>query len=281
MNLRSWPLLLGLLTSLALLPACRCAPQESGVTLDQAAETTTIKTLDSLGPHRMQADIQRKKRNEGAVVEQSDEQLLIVWQDWDNFRIRRVRDSKVVEHVLVVKGNPYTLGPEGRLAPTDDAEPYRGELRLSWDPWEQAMDPFLERLKLDSPVPETLEGRGVTNYTVTLAPRSELEKKTPKTLDKGFLPTVMAGNVWVDQATALRLKADLNGRWTVGPDSLIENEITLRMSRGQFGELQDLRPPGELTLGTSSRVKRIPLGPEGEPRRAGKRGKSRRRPAVP
>jgi hypothetical protein len=229
------------------------------MTLEEASTRATVHTLDSLGSHRMESTLVRRKRHLDAVVEESVEQFVIVWQDWDDFRTRRVRDGKVVAHALVVRGNLWTLGQEGRLAPGDDAEPYRADLRLSWDPWDESLEAFKERVQLGSPADDTIAERAALRYTVSLLPETRPAGSKAPPDEARLRPLVLVGNVWIDKDTALRLKADVTGRWAPAGGDPFENEITFTMERSRIGQVQDLKPPGESAIGQRAQP---PLAPK-------------------
>jgi hypothetical protein len=241
-----------------LLASCRCGGQPQPVsTTAPAEENALVRSLQSLGPHRMEATtIRRTLDEDGSIAQETDEQLVIAWQDWDDFRIRRLVDGKVSEHELVVRGNAYSLGSMGRLAPADSPDPFRERLRMSWDVWDSCLDPFQAVVRLASPVDEIVQGRSAVHYTIALAdalgfPTSgqggALSGAEPPR--NAFEPIALSGSVWVDKITGTRLKADVTGTWKDLAADAATHELVFRMARSQIGHLQEIKPPQAETPG--------------------------------
>lgn len=71
----------------------------------------------------------------------------------------------------------------------------------------QALDPFAGRVALSDPQDAVVEGRPATRYTVALAPAAgPLRRNQHEPLD-------LSGWVVVDEGTALRLQAEVQGSY--------------------------------------------------------------------
>ena len=232
---RRW-VLLGLV--LAVLAGCHRqeqAPQDPPETLEQVSQKIGFGTVANLGPHRMEGSITRKVMS-NEFTSDHDTQLTIVWQDWDNFETRRVVDGEVQSHVLVVDARLWVRNSKGRMERQDDPEPYRGELRLLWNFWQEGLEPFHGRVEMEPLELGILEGRPAQRYGLKLA-------EAPEGWRSGVTPIDLSGSVWLDQATAVRLLVEDEGSWRVGGEDGLLRRMELRLVRSAIGAPQGLMTP--------------------------------------
>jgi hypothetical protein len=210
-----------------------------------------FESVDRLGPHLYLASIRHRASRSDGDVDRTDEAVEIRWQDWDTFAFRRVVDAKLQSAVVTVEGKPWSLRSKGRWERREDAEPYRLDLRQSWNAWEQALEPFDERILLEEEGAELFEGRAVRRYTVSLAPEPEEDellsrgkgKRRRKKRHRQANPVQLlslSGRVWVDEGTAVRLQAEVIGE--------LEHRgrrrtVELQLTRSGIGQSQDIEPP--------------------------------------
>lgn len=207
-------------------------------TLEEVSEKVVFGSVASLGPHRLEADVVRRIFEPSGGVTERDEHVVMAWQDWDNFMLRRLQDGQVVSASLVVKGNLWVRGPKGRMRQADDPEPHRAELRLVWNLWDEALEPFRDRIELTEQESGVIEGRPARSFAVSL---KALEIPVPKAQVE---PLELSGTVWLDQATAVRLLAEVRGAWrNLGGDDR-RREVGLYLVRSRIGEDQGLKAPG-------------------------------------
>jgi hypothetical protein len=248
--------------------ALACGPTNPDVpTLGEVSQEVQFESVDRLGPHRFLASIRHREIRDGGEVDRSDEAVEIKWQDWDTFEFRRVVNAELQSAVVTVDGRPWSLRSKGRWERREDAEPYRLDLRQSWNAWNQALEPFKERLELEEEGSELFEGRAVRRYAVRLKPEPEATVSArgkgkrrrklhqPEGDDKLIS---LSGRVWVDEGTAVRLQAEVSGE--------VERRgrrrtIDLQLTRSGIGLAQDIAPP----VGASKRVRPASLPESGTP----------------
>lgn len=109
---------------------------------------------------------------------------------------------------------------------------------LAWSSFRGAFEPFFGRLVLETGRRETLNGRRSLRYRLRLA--RDASTPGPVRLRGGALasppPSIwrehaealaLQGDVWVDDETAVVLKADFEGRLQLGDQGLSRRELTL------------------------------------------------------
>ncbi|MFT5582994.1 MAG: hypothetical protein ACI9VR_000571 [Cognaticolwellia sp.] len=196
--------------------------------LAETSHTLTLESLDSLGPHR--ALIQATRSD--AIGEQS-EGLELIWGGWDSFQATWARNGKPTRRTLVLGGQAW-VGKLDSMKQWPDTSLYIGELGSSWDAYTRVLAPFAERFVLDYRETVEHEGRTAWVYQVSLAPGTD-----PK---RGLAPKDLSGTVTLDKATAVRLKAEIQGRlWD--PQLDCERLVTVNISRSEIGVPPDLAEP--------------------------------------
>ena len=227
------------------------ATDPNAPTLSDASQEVQFESVDRLGPHLYLASIRHRAARADGAVDRTDEAVEIRWQDWDTFAFRRVVDAQLQSAVVTVEGRPWSLRSKGRWERREDAEPYRLDLRQSWNAWEQALEPFDDRIVLEEEGSELFEGRAVRRYTVSLAPESDDDAVLARGKGKRRRQTrhqkassvqllSLTGRVWVDEGTAVRLQADVTGE--------LEHRgrrrtVELQLTRSGIGQSQDIEPP--------------------------------------
>jgi len=229
--------------AVALLPGCGgCGPEAlPEPTLAEVSQEVQFQSVDQLGTHAYLATIVRTELRGGEVVGESQEVFEIGWQGWDDFEVRRTVDGDVASAVRVVDGRAWVLR-NGTWQRRPDAEPFRQELRLTWSGWDQAMDGFDGRVAYGAPEDGVVEGRPARRYAVDLKPLPKMGKARRRRREAEGGPTALTGFVWVDQNTAVRLVADVQGE-TVRGD--VTRRIQLKLARSAFGLEQDIAPPAD------------------------------------
>lgn len=196
--------------------------------LAETSHTLTLESLNALGPHR--ALIQATRSD--AIGEQS-EALELIWGGWDDFQATWARNGKPTRRSLVIGGEVWA-GKLDSMKQWPDPALYVGELGSSWDAYTRVLAPFAERMVLDYQETVQHEGRSAWVYQVSLAPGAD-----PK---RGLVPKSLSGSVTLDQATAVRLKAEIQGiLWDEQVAS--ERTVTVNIARSEIGVPPDLAPP--------------------------------------
>lgn len=247
--------------------AAACGPSDPDAPdLGEASQEIQFESVDRLGPHRFLASIRHRILREGTSVDRTDEAVEIRWQDWDTFEYRRVVDAELQSAVVAVDGRPWTLRSRGRWELREDAEPYRLDLRQSWNAWDQALEPFRDHIELEEEGSELFEGRAVRRYAVRLKddpPAESPERgkgKRRRKLHQPAQPDVLvslSGRVWIDEATAVRLQAEVSGELEQRGR---RRTVDLQLTRSGIGLPQDIEPPA----GAPQRLRPASL-PEADP----------------
>lgn len=225
--------------ALVCLVGCEPAPPaEPPITLAAASEKITFGTVEQLGPHLARASITRTDLRDGAEVATHVEISEIGWQDWDHFQYRRVLDDKTAIEVRVVAGQAWARQGDGPWQVRKDPEPFRVQLRTTWNAWEQALEVFGERVQLTEVGTDLIDGRPTRRFDVALAPVAE-GKKAKK---RAFEPVSLSGITWIDEATAIHLTAHVEGEVKQGN---LTRRIVLKIARSEFGKDLGIAPPTE------------------------------------
>lgn len=207
-------LLIGLL-------ACRSPAPEAG-TLAAASTTVTFGSIEQLGSFVLEARIQRERGPEGSPPRTTVEAYRLRWKDHDHFEVVASRDGTASSHTLVLGGRAFFTTGKGPLRPQRDPEPYRVQLSQTWDPWTTALGPWLDHLRF---IPRD---RGVTAGRPSMAYDVVLDAPAPGKRT-GWEPRSLAGQVWVDEATSVRLMADVRAEARSGR-SLHAAELQMAVS---------------------------------------------------
>ena len=218
--------------------ACTLLPEESPEDKLAAASNTVIfASVEKLGPHLYEAKTRRKEIREGKITSNHDETIIIDWQDWDNFRYSRTLDTKEVSNLIVSDHVPWLKGTSQKWTKYEDAEPYRTELRTSWNTWEQYVGRY-EHLITWKPIGEDrLSDRTVTRYEILYQPDDTTRKQLePQNLRLSSL----SGSIAVDQATAVRIYVELE---LVLTGENYNKEIDLQIKRTDIGVQKNIPPP--------------------------------------
>ena len=216
--------------------------------LAEASEEVIFASVENLGPHLYLSTLVREELRGERLESRHVEAAEILWEDWDNFSHRRLVDGRPVSELVVVEHRAWKRRAAGEWSRKADAEPYRVQLRSSWNAWEQAIAPFQDAIEWESVAIEELEGRETQRYRIFLA---EGEKDAVRS--RGLVPVSLEGEVWVDKATAVRILGEARGELS---DDGYRRQFTIKVSRSQIGQEQGISPPGV--------VKDQRLTPEGD-----------------
>ncbi len=232
---------LGPTALLCSLTACgggqRCAGGSvSDQSLTEAAEEISFGEIVGLGPHRMQAVVTRSSVRDGERRMLSEEQLQLVWQDWNNFQLRRLQNDRIAVDHLVSDGAAWVENERGELEQRGDPEPLRMEMRVAWDVWGQNTSPFQRHLRLDYVGEGVLEGRVARQYSLGLEPPDPRER--PR-----LVPVSLSGKLWLDEESAVRLMAEVQGSWSHRGREQLVHEISIILVRSDFGTAELDRSP--------------------------------------
>ena len=183
--------------------ACRReAPAEAPAdAFPVAAARTTFASAEALGAYVLESHAEITTER-GEHTDTVKETTRLRWKDADHWQWEHSRDGVRLSEVRVWDGAAWAAEGTGGFLPRDDAEPALAELRLQADPWATALGPNAERVSYTEAGEEDIEGRRVWRYTLGLSPGAPGGRKSRDVL-------AVEGQLWIDQATAVRLAGDL------------------------------------------------------------------------
>lgn len=188
---------------LTLLLACSGGgPEEAPAPMPVAAERATFATVASLGSYHLQTLVKRTVRAGTAEPQTTTETVDLRWKDADHWSYTLGRDGRVRSEVVVWDGVAWSGDGDAPPVEKPDAEPYRVQVASVWDPWEWGLEGLAATVKLEPDDVEIVEGRRAHRHTLGLA----VDPAVPR---RGWTPTAVSGTVWIDEATAVRLKGQV------------------------------------------------------------------------
>lgn len=216
--------------------ACAGAVEDAAVPLPAAAEKATFATVSGLGSYRLLADVRRSVGGDGAVPLVSTESVELRWSDSDNWSYVQRRDDRVRSEIRVRDSIAWANGGNGPLVNKGDAEPFRVQLAGTWDPWSWALEALSSGLLVTPEGVEIVEGRRAVRHAVAPAPPPEKPRR-------GWTVTAADGEVWIDEATAVRLKGRVRIEAVSGAQ---KQDVALTFTFGGIGADPDASsPPGD------------------------------------
>lgn len=180
-----------------------------------AAEEATFGTLAGLGPFRMSASVRRTTGvGPGSplasdATEESLEVVELRWRDADHWSYLQRRDGRVRSEVVVWDAVAWAGDGDGSPERKGDAEPYRVQLATTWDPWEWGLEGLTPGITLAQQGVELLDGRRTLRHLLAPAPPPDKPRR-------GWTVTAVEGEVWIDEATAVRLRGRVLASATSG-----------------------------------------------------------------
>ncbi|MDP2314156.1 MAG: hypothetical protein Q8P41_14735 [Pseudomonadota bacterium] len=181
---------------------CAGPVEDAPPPLPLAAEQATFATLTGLGSYRMQASVRRATGGEGTVEMVGTETVELRWKDADHWSYVQRRDDRVRTEVVVWDAVAWANGGQGPLVRKGDAEPYRVQLAATWDPWERALESLAASIRLEPVGADLVDGRRAQRHTLVVVPPPEKRRR-------GWTVTAVEGDVWIDEATAVRLQGNV------------------------------------------------------------------------
>jgi hypothetical protein len=213
--------------------ACVGSAEEEALPPPVAAEKATFATVSGLGSYRLQAEVRRSMGGEGTPPRVSTESFELRWRDADHWSYVQRRDERVRSEVVVWDAVAWTNGGDGPLVQKGDAEPFRVQLAGTWDPWSWALEGLAHGVHLEPDTIEIVEGRRALRHTVSPVP-------PPEKLRRGWTVTAADGEVWIDEASAVRLKGRVKVEAVSGAQ---KQDVELTFGMGGVGLDPEVSPP--------------------------------------
>ncbi len=184
-------------------------PQAPVVTPEVASEHVTFGTLEDIGSFVFQSSTSDTRVSAGrSTVREST--LSLKWKDRDHWEYEATNDGKPTTHWLIFDAKAFEGLSGQALIPRGDPEPFRAQLSLGWDSWEDIVAITDGRIVYGPGSAETVEGRAAIRHDVSLAPPIKGAKKAPKrATGEALVPVSLTGTVWIDKDTSVRVLADV------------------------------------------------------------------------
>ena len=151
--------------------------------------------------------------------------------------MRRLRDDRLATEVLVVGGVAYTRAGKGRFRQARDAELYRVQLAGTWSYWERALEPFRGAHVSTADGDEVVESRPARRFLLSMTSQEGAPTPSP------HRPKSLSGSFVLDEATAVRLRAEMKGVYLESGNDERPVTVGLELERADFGVFPDLSPP--------------------------------------
>ena len=225
-------------------------PEEPPPTIEEVSHKITYDSVARLGPHHAISSIQQTDVRDGETTHSSAEAIDIAWNSWDSFHFQRALDGEATFEVIVHEKTFVSRNGHGPWTAEMDAEPARLDVYTAWNAWDEALGMFKDRIQYEDLGISTVDGRDTRHFRVSLLPAPE--KKKGKRRRRVMQPAHIEGDVYLDAATAVRLRADI--RATAKQGSL-KRTIQLQIRRSAIGESQPIAAP-EAQLGTPGELLR-------------------------
>ncbi len=185
---------------------CADAPTTAEpVALPVAAERTTFASAEALGAYVLEARTQTTTTPAGGEASVVEETTRLRWRDDEHWQYVRERGGERLSETLVWEGEVYKAGRSGERRRSGDSEVARMELGQQADPWARTLGPLSSRVSLTEAGEEIIETRRVHRYALGLTPESPAGG-SPR---KARTVSGVEGQVWIDEATAVRLAGEL------------------------------------------------------------------------
>jgi hypothetical protein len=249
-------------SSLGLLAMLGCpssAPIEKPATIEGVSQAITFDSVSRLGPHFSSSSIHRQEHRGGELTAESTESIEIAWNNPESFHFQRHVDGELSFEAIVHEGLSASREGRGPWREEFDGERARMDVYTAWNAWDEALAGFRERIGFDEAGSSVIDGRPAQRFQVILVPLPEPSGR--KRTSKRMLPHALKGEVVLDKATAVRLRADVTATEVQGD---IRKWTQLKITRSGIGELQGIEPP-QAQLGTAGDLlKKMPQRPKSQ-----------------
>jgi hypothetical protein len=177
----------------------------------------------------------------GTEEYEQDDVYEVVQDSLGNFHVSLDTPDSQIE-VYLIGETLYVRDDKGLLR----AKPRRDIEAESWadiafSSRRQTLELFQPRLKLTDPRPETMAGRNLVRYTLSLAAKPEEAGPIPQPLPKSLLPVPaptrwrelarpldLRGQVWLDSASGVLCKMQLEGRVEIADRQVRPTQLQVR-----------------------------------------------------
>jgi len=227
------------------------------VTIEHVSQKITFDSVARLGAHHAIADITRERSSQGELIRSGTESIEVAWNSWESFHFQRRVNGERTFEAIVHETIHASRGRSGPWRPDFDGEQARMDVYTSWNAWDEALPGFRERITFEDLGETVVDSRPARRFKLTLAP--EPKKRRGATQHRQYRPHRIEGEVVLDKATAVRLRADVTAIEKKGEKT---RKTILRIRRSDVGNTQNIATP-EVQLGTASDLlKKLPKRPQ-------------------
>ena len=158
--------------------------------LVNASDQVTFASAEALGPHRLRSVRTQTEYHGEEIRTENVEVLLIDWADWDHWQSTQLVNGDVVSQVWVMGGRCIERVGE-QFVQRLDGEPYRVQLRNTWNQWDSSIRYFQQGVKWEFSATEEINGRKTKHF------KPSFNKNMIPT--GAMIPMNFSGNAWVFQ----------------------------------------------------------------------------------
>lgn len=231
-------------------------PVDAPATIEEVSQEITFDSLARMGSHHGTSSMHREIYRDGEVSRTSTTSIEITWNSWESFHFQRFTDGTLTFETIVHGGASAARDGRGPWKGEFDGERSRMDIYTAWNAWDEALGGFRDRIIFTDQGPTVVDGRPARRFSVSLAPPEDRVRKNRR--NNRMQPHRLEGEVILDKATAVRLRADVLG---VEKRGSMVRRTTLSVSRTNLGEVQPIEAP-EVQLGTAGDLlKKLPDRP--------------------
>jgi hypothetical protein len=225
-------------------------------TIEGVSQKITFDSVSSLGPHYSIGSIQRRNIRPGTDDFEQSESIEIAWNSWESFHFQRGVDGEPTFEAIVHEGTSSTRNGRGRWKTTSDGENARLDVYTAWNTWDEALAGFQGRIGFE-PLGETIiDGRPAKRFSLVLLPKPATSKRRKK--GHGMQPHRLEGEVAIDQATAVRLRATVHA---VSKQGNLVRHTKFNIRRSGIGEIQSIEAPEAPVGSPGDLLRKLPTRP--------------------
>ncbi len=233
--------------------------REAAATIETVSQEITFDSVARLGSHHAIADITRIEIRDGDVPIETTESIDIAWNSWTSFHFQRLVDGTPTFEVIAHEGQASSRDGRGPWRPDLDGEMARMDVYTKWNAWEEALGSFRERITFEDMGDTVVDGRPARRFKLGLAELPEKERRRNR--DRQLMPHRIEGEVMLDRATAVRLRASIEAtEKKVG----LTRRTTLSIRRTDIGEPQAISAPQLNVSKPGAELRRLPKRPQAQ-----------------
>ena len=207
-------------------------------TVEVVSQEVTFDSVSSLGPHYSVGNIQRTDSRPGNEDFEQSESIEIAWNSWESFHFQRSVDGESTFEAIVHEGISASRNGRGTWKTSRDGENARLDVYTAWNTWDEALAGFGDRIAFQPLGEAIIDGRTAKRFSLSLKPKQRKSKRPKRS--SGMQPHRLEGEVAIDKATAVRLRATVHA---VSKQGNLVRHIEFNIRRSGMGEIQSIEAP--------------------------------------